>query len=460
MAIKTVQSKADESTFLPRLMKLAKGIKVEGVPHDTDVFHARYSDADFAERMRDGIAKLYGTETLEEIRNAYLLTASPSDDVCYSRNFEHWGKGLLLKRCDGETIVKWYDKSTKKHRFANDRREAQPIAPACKGEGVAKDCGCKLTGRLRVILPDLVVAARVPRGYIEIEHTAWRDDASISACLKYIDSEFAKQHNVALTAIPLIIYRHAVPRVLTDGKKKLEHVIRVSVDEEAWQALLKKKSLAVLQQEQPYSVQLDALDDAAALDNDELLEELDSLDDETALDGESLSVDVRYQSLNEHQSEMLRELHRLSVQYLGSEDIVDWIVLVKLACSNYLDFFSSHKTIEQAKYAIARMIAREKIEVLVYGLKTLVEGNVTRYALPFGFGYALAYSRDVFRNAGFKIGKTSTKFKAEANHNFAETIRVDKLAMLVIEREKVDEADARKKQRYFEVDALSKVSKS
>jgi len=178
----------------PDIGELRKGgPKTErGIGEELD--HWRFT-SDRPEIVQSFIAA-YGEEP--RLLHVYLPYATVDE------NFEAWqeeyGSSGLMHRCDGEMMVRWRGADGKMHD------DPKPC-PYASGEKTRKDDkdGCVPTGRLHLILPELVRAGYV--GYVTLLTGAVNDIASITASLKDA-AERRKGNPNGLRGIEWTLRRH------------------------------------------------------------------------------------------------------------------------------------------------------------------------------------------------------------------------------------------------------------
>ena len=166
----------------PKQKKMRDGREYEVVGRDTD--HFRVEFAEEYQHLTADFEELYGKrpKRLSVMLNAD--TALEALDFWY----ESWdGKGTLLRRCDGATQAICYNATTGFHE--------QGVA--C----ITPQCDCKQTGRMSVVLPDLILATGV-MGTITVETHSDQDIRTLLARL----TTYANLYGT-LRGVPLILQR-------------------------------------------------------------------------------------------------------------------------------------------------------------------------------------------------------------------------------------------------------------
>lgn len=155
---------------LPEYVRLFKGnpmrdyrrkdgrmIKIAG--EDLDYFRVEFP-AEF-EHLRPIWNDLYG-EQPDRIGPVFLAAATV--DEAFSTWNEEWTRTRLVRRCDGETIIRWYD--VQGQCYSDESRPC--MADSERG------CKCKRTGRLNLLLPDFTAATGV-FGYCRLNTHSFYD---------------------------------------------------------------------------------------------------------------------------------------------------------------------------------------------------------------------------------------------------------------------------------------------
>lgn len=181
-----IKNLTDQKAAFPRLGILRKGAPKpkNGNKPGEDLTYFRFVSDD-----PDAVRAFYDAYGAEPRRiSVYLPFASKDENL--ETWMEEWGAGSLKHRCDGETCVLWQDESGLYHT------EPKP----CPG-------GCKATGRLMVIIPDLKRLA-----YVQVLTTSQWDCIELAANLAA--AEDAVRHMERdLRGIPFVLSR--TPRLVS-----------------------------------------------------------------------------------------------------------------------------------------------------------------------------------------------------------------------------------------------------
>lgn len=160
---------------LPELGRIFKGApKPEGgrqpgrdLTYFRVVFHPQYKD------WLPIFESLYGHEPTE-FTPVFLGGATPDD--AFPTWYEEWAAANLIRRCNGECQIKWYDSATDQYGF-----EERPCLRETK-----TPCKCTQVGRLKLFFPDLIEAvqaklgpSRATLGHLSISVTSLYDIKSI-----------------------------------------------------------------------------------------------------------------------------------------------------------------------------------------------------------------------------------------------------------------------------------------
>lgn len=141
-----IKGLTDRQASFPQIGVLRKGAPKTGNKPGEDLRHFRFDTDDT--RAAEMFRGAYGNEPTEI--NIYFAYQTPEE------NFHAWqeeySKSSLKHRCDGQTAVLWLDERTGKY---------SQVPKPCPG-------GCKPTGRLLVIVPELQRFAYVVVGTTSI----------------------------------------------------------------------------------------------------------------------------------------------------------------------------------------------------------------------------------------------------------------------------------------------------
>lgn len=109
-------------------------------------------------------------------------------------NEQRSSEGLLIRQCDGECQVRWWDGTAKTHKT-----DPIPCVRNVQGkdaQGYDLGCKCKATGRLYFIFPELygreIDGQVVPFGYIGLSTTSFNDVARIWAVVAEAEENLLK----------------------------------------------------------------------------------------------------------------------------------------------------------------------------------------------------------------------------------------------------------------------------
>lgn len=183
---------------LPVIARLYKGEeKPENANRpgkDLDYFRVEFEPQ--FEHLRPDWIDLYG-ERPREFPRAYF--AAPTVDEAFQAWKEEWTATVLLHRCDGESQVQWWDTNAGVYF-----RSKKPCA--------APACACKPTGRLNLILPDLLEATGI-LGYVALTTHSVNDILTLYRYLSDIQRMYGQ-----ITGVPFVFGR--AKRVISVPKGK------------------------------------------------------------------------------------------------------------------------------------------------------------------------------------------------------------------------------------------------
>lgn len=193
MPIKGMTTAHQPGAGLPRLGKLVKG--AERTQEDLtkkrpgrDLQHFRIKFDPGYEHLAATWTQLYGDEPTI-IPRAFLM--SDAVDAAFQSWLEEWSASGLLRRCDGEQQVRWFNRD-------EGRTVSTPI-PCANSSG--QTCQCKQVGRLNFILPDLISATGA-FGYITLETHSVIDIKRFFQTLKDVEALYGRT-----TGIPFVLVR-------------------------------------------------------------------------------------------------------------------------------------------------------------------------------------------------------------------------------------------------------------
>jgi hypothetical protein len=404
------------SQALPRLGWIHKGIHV-GHPMDTDRFWISFdplavADPEAAMKAWQGLnglqpfAHLSDKELKEALKNpehnfaplylnnVYVISNQFDDDDSYRSFYEkhiktNAGKRVMTRRCTGEHIVA----EMREDAWGIYNRSHKPCARVlaeAAGKDPNKACDCKLEGHLRLIIPALLDAAKLPHGYFELETSAWRDDTNIYTALGYTQQNWGDPYGNPLSHIPFQIWRERTEYSYLDAKgksaQKIEYVIRMSATDEYMEELRNQKPIVLVRQIP--SAEAPVFEDEA----EEWVEASSEAEtdyneaEETVTDSAEFSGDEK----------LVSDLDKTSARYLG---LPSETILQHFACKTYSDFFAKFPSWDAISAAVTRMLTETELPVRVYGVRTIQKDESSvKYLLNFGFGMVYAHSRDAFAN--------------------------------------------------------------
>jgi hypothetical protein len=128
--------------------------------------------------------EMYGANPTA-IDDVYLLAATVND--AFPTFMEEWSKTGLIRRCDRETQLKWFE----------------PAVGYCvtTPRPCAANCGCKAVGRLKFLLPEFVIRAGAPGMFMLTTHSQY-DITHVDALLYDIQVQRG-----SLTGVPFVLTR-------------------------------------------------------------------------------------------------------------------------------------------------------------------------------------------------------------------------------------------------------------
>ncbi|MDX2140317.1 MAG: hypothetical protein SF123_19680 [Chloroflexota bacterium] len=183
------------------LGKLRKGAPKNEKGHvGPDLDHFRFDPEDrFANwkledfTLAEHFAKLYGDKP-KTLRKVYVMGAAA--DEAFGAWMEEWAGATLLRRCDKREQHLVYEPTFNKGKGGWIR----PMS-LCDFANEQCPCDCKPVGRLKLILPDLVLATKM-MGYVTLETHSTHDILTINATLQTAESLYG-----TLAGIPFTIWR-------------------------------------------------------------------------------------------------------------------------------------------------------------------------------------------------------------------------------------------------------------
>lgn len=189
MAIEAIEQRSFAA--LPQLGKLRKGdVKGQRGPgKDLDTFRFTADDP----RVMAAFVAAYGSDRPSEVR-VYLPYARLRS--CWDYFYETWAGRFLKVRCDGVHQTKWLLPDGKSYS-----REPR-LCPICAGQQAAAAGEHKVTGRLVVVLPELLRAGFA--GVVMVETHSITDVYSINGAFRALDDNYPE---VPLNRIELRLSR-------------------------------------------------------------------------------------------------------------------------------------------------------------------------------------------------------------------------------------------------------------
>lgn len=373
----------DENRILPGMGLPTLGSIRKGDPKPSDnrpgpdLDYLRFEAAEGFESLNTLFAQVYGQQP-KEIGPLFFFGESP-DEV-----FPHWnewwmeskqgGEPLLLIRCDGETIVKRYERDSKAHAF-------DPVA--CIKDDAEKGCKCRQTGRLSFALPDLEIAS----GHIGVYHlrtTSTHDIINIYGALKAIYQRFClSQFGFPLSNIPFTLMRKPamIPTPQPDGtfKPRKKHMLSLMVH-----PIFVKRLPELMELSNIAKRVADGMGN-----NNPALPDGKSNDDE-------LPAEPSYVS----------EVNQFFTDYTIDLELADFCHHVGTTINEVQGIYPTGREIGQA---ILDWIAENGLLVLARGVMGKRKGNGWNYGLNCGFGIVWAWSREAFNEVGYDTSLWQTE---------------------------------------------------
>lgn len=201
MAIVGLTDKRTEDSVLvfPQIGTLRKGGKKQGNKPGPDLDYFRFTSTNPDAVTMFG--KLYKAKP--KIIHSVVLPFKTVEE-----NFptwkEEWSASRLKHRCDGVTVLSWYDAKNK--QYSNEPKE-------CPG-------GCKEIGRLTVVLSDMMKAGFIGTTTV-LTHAKW-DLLNINNSLAYYYAQ-----NNDLRGIEWVLSREPKERPSPDGPRRMKHEIQI-----------------------------------------------------------------------------------------------------------------------------------------------------------------------------------------------------------------------------------------
>lgn len=187
--------KYEDTRRLPRLGKLRKGAAKKGNKPGENLTYWRFTSN--RPKIEAAFLEAYGPEPTELLVHLPHRTA----DENFTYWMEQWDAGSMIRRCNGQEIVQWRDEEG----FFSFQRKP------CEREV----CGCVETGRLEVILPELLPFGYV--GVVMMETHGKNDIPFILGALEDAEEKFASPQS-GMRSIQFLLRREMVS-ISTPGWK-------------------------------------------------------------------------------------------------------------------------------------------------------------------------------------------------------------------------------------------------
>lgn len=177
--------------------KIRKGAPQQGgkVGPDLDYFRVEFNPG--FSYLKEAFDSIY-TATPRTLNNV-MMTADTIEATFDSWKTEWGGQRILKRKCDGKTIVSWYD-------FQNNCQSDKPRPCESKNGG----CKCSNNARLFIMLPDFFPHSGI--GYFTLSTGAIRDITNIHGTLQ----------GAANMGIPLLSVRWTLSRSLKEVPESYE----------------------------------------------------------------------------------------------------------------------------------------------------------------------------------------------------------------------------------------------
>ena len=217
MPIKALQNNYQSGRGYPQIARLFKGgpmrqtAKGKNYPGpDLDYFRVEFTDQ--FKHLANDFEMLYGSQP-KSIRG--LRLPGHDADTAFPTWLEQWKHAKMVRRCDGENIVLWYDLTM------NDYRTV--LLPCKQAEG----CQCKEIGRLSFILPEFLVRTGV-LGVFSLVISSKHELIGVYNYLRDINQQFRD-----LSSVPFVLSRtdKEVTMKMDKGRtKKMRSMVTLEVD--------------------------------------------------------------------------------------------------------------------------------------------------------------------------------------------------------------------------------------
>jgi hypothetical protein len=207
MPIKNVTDKPTGfGAGFPRIGKIYKGGEKEPNRPGKDLDHFRIEFEPEFEPLRETWLELYGEKPCEF---QPVVMARDTVDEAFESWLEEWNQsGALLRRCDGERVIRWYNDQT--GVYIDD-----PKGIPCQCDPA--DRACKQTGRLNLYFPEFIEKTGV-LGYFAFQTHSFYDIITIYNALTELE-----RMRGSISGLPLVFGRSrrtvSVPNPKQTGKR-------------------------------------------------------------------------------------------------------------------------------------------------------------------------------------------------------------------------------------------------
>lgn len=197
MPIKGITTQ-DTENRLPLLGRIYKGeAKTDPRKPGKDLTYFRVEFSPEYEYLRPIFTQLYG-EKPERFERVFLNGSNP--DLAFSTWNEEHSASKMIRRCDNEQQVKWFDQQTGEYSTT-----PIPCIQQAKNPKTEHHCDCKFIGRLPIILPDLMAASGAI-GYFLLSTHSIHDIRSLHGIITFIHSQLSTR-GIPLQSVPFTFGR-------------------------------------------------------------------------------------------------------------------------------------------------------------------------------------------------------------------------------------------------------------
>lgn len=371
MSIKPLSS----SRELPLLGIIRKGEeKVDEKKPGRELEYFRVVPRDGFEGVAQAFESVFGTEP----RSFRARLAGSNLDDVFPHWLEQWAGGLLMRRCDGETIL------------VDRTRKGEDVAGGVCGYA-SGSCHCRPMGDLKLVIPALYEYGYY--GFFFLRTNSISDIRLIVGLLNDLEDRLKNTvGRLRLQDVELDIYRaeESLTYVKGDGSRgsRDHYLVKIKLSSD-WvadnAALLQPRSGPALP-----APAVDMSDELAKLDQSQAEGEPDLVSDHEPDRPAGMGRDHA----------MIEYIKYAAGRYLGGmapSEILN-IAGVPNLIEKYLDDPGG------AYDLIALGIVREQLPVKVYGVGVRQDkSGRRRYAMNFGFGTAYSYTREPFREVGLAV---------------------------------------------------------